>query len=463
VQKVNTQTISELKLEFEKLCPQMTLEVRSLFSLLFKLFEVLLNSLPKKRGTSTTSDKPPSQDPFRKKRKKKDQGNRPGRRNGHAGSTLAMSDNPDRVIIHPAKKCDDCGSGLKNIPVQRISRHQVIDIKFKKIITEHQVEHKRCHCGNHQCHSSAGAPVKYGPELKAISVELNQVQCIPYKRCAELFQQKFDITISPATLVNFASLASERLAIWEEEAKSKLLKSVVLHADETGININGENFWVHVLSNESTTLMIPHFKRGSEAMIEAEVLPQYNGILCHDFWSSYSNFDVVHAVCHSHLQREFTRVYEDYGQSWAKNIGEMLIEANEERKKNDGVLTHEQVTYYEREFTRYLSQAKKLNSESIKRISARGKIKQSYPRRLLNRLIKYRSWILIFLYDPSVPFTNNQAERDIRMLKVQQKVSGYFKSEKGARDYCRIRSYILSMQKQGYSKHQALTHLFRGT
>ncbi len=209
--------------------------------------------------------------------------------------------------------------------------------------------------------------------------------------------------------------------------------------------------------------MIPHQKRGSEAMIETEILPQYHGILCHDFWSSYNNFDVTHAICHAHLQRELTKVVEDYGQKWAKGLAKLLLQANEEREQGDGSLSYKQIQHYEKRYSHFIDLGKKLNPSKEERIGKRGRIGQEYPRQLLNRLVKYRDWVLIFLYDGLVPFTNNQAEREIRMLKVQQKVSGYFKTLEGAQNYCRIRSYILTMQKKGYSKHEALTLLFAET
>lgn len=464
MQKNTTQTISELKADFEKLRPQMTPEVQAFNTLLFKLFEVLILSLSKPKSTSANSHLPPSQDPHRPKKKKKTNGKKAGGQKGHAGSFLAMVPNPDKIIKHSASQCDECGSKeINKSPVDSISRHQVIDIQFTKVIVEHQVEHKTCTCGHHQCHPIAGAPVQYGNGLKAAAVELNQVQCVPFKRCAEFFQQKFELSLSPATLISFARQASLRLKIWEENAKEELLSSSVLHADETGINVNTKTWWVHVLSSDTTTLMIPHQRRGTEGMIETEILPLFHGILSHDFWSSYSSFDAIHAPCHSHLQRELTKVYTDYNQKWAKELADLLLDADHTKDHQEGILSHDQVTYYEKEYSRLIDIAKKHNPSNKKRKNQRGRIGQNYPRRLLNRLVKHRNWVLIFLYDPLVPFTNNQAERDIRMLKVQQKVSGYFKTEEGARDYCRIRSYILTMQKRGMNKHEALTQLFAGT
>lgn len=461
MQDPNTQTLNDLKNDFERVSPQLTNEARLLFSMMFRLIEVLILSLSKKKATSRNSSLPPSQDPNRPKKPKKMGARRPGGQTGHKGSSLAMSPNPDKIIHHPATRRDSCGNDLENIPARQTSRHQVIDIQFTKIITEHQVEHKDCPCGHHQAHASAGAPVQYGEGLKATAVELNQAQCVPFKRCSEFLQQKFHLSLSPATLTSFVRQASKRLERWEKAAKQELLAANALHADETGINIDGQNYWVHVLSSDTTTLMIPHKRRGSEAMIETEVLPYFNGILSHDFWSSYGSFDVIHGPCHSHLERELTRIDEEYGQSWAKDLASLLVAANAEREEDDG-LTWKRIEYYEKEYSRLIKIGKRKNPTTRERSQARGRIGQSYPRRLLNRLIKHRDWVLIFLYDPSVPFTNNQAERDIRMLKVQQKVSGCFKTEKGARDYCRIRSYILTMQKRGINKHQALTQLFEG-
>jgi transposase len=461
MQDSNTQTLYDLKKDFERVRPQLTNEVKLLFSMMFRLIEVLILSLPKKKATSRNSSLPPSQDPHRTKKSRKKGTRKPGGQSGHKGSSLAMSPNPDKIIHHPATQCDNCGNGLEDIPAGQTSRHQVIDIQFTKIIIEHQVEHKDCSCGHHQAHPSAGAPVQYGAGLKATAVELNQVQCVPFKRCAEFLQQKFFLSLSPATLMSFVRQASHRIELWEENAKQELRSADVLHADETGININGQNYWVHVLSSDTTTLMIPHKQRGSEAMLETDILPYFHGVLSHDFWASYGNFDVIHGACHSHLQRELNRVEEEYAQSWAKELAQLLVAGNIEREKNDG-LSWQRIEYYEREYSRLMKIGNKKNPTKRERTQTRGRIGQSYPRRLLNRLIKHRDWVLIFLYDPSVPFTNNQAERDIRMLKVQQKVSGCFKTEEGARDYCRIRSYILTMQKRGINKHQALTYLFEG-
>lgn len=459
------QSLSGLRADFERLRPQMTPEVQALFSLLFNLFEILIRTMGKK-ANSSTSHMPPSQDPFRAKKKRRKGQRRKGGQPGHVGSNLAMAQVPDQVVKHPANKCAACGSSLKKMSVQYVSRHQVIDITFKKLVVEHQVEHKTCTCGNHQSHELAqgNAPVQYGPGLKAASVELNQIQCLPFKRCAQFFREKYFLSLSPATLVKFARQAALRLRLWEQEARADLIASGLVHADETGINVDGELWWVHVVSNENTVLMTAHRRRGREAMLEAEVLPNFRGMVCHDFWASYGAFDVVHVACNAHLQRELEKVVKDYGQKWAGKLGKLLLQANEERDQHQGDLPYERVLFYERRYTELLDEGDRKNPRQTQRDGkTRGRVAQTYPRRLLERMRECQSWILLFLYDPSVPFTNNQAERDIRMLKVQQKVSGCFRSDEGARDYCLLRSYILTMQRKNVSYHDALTMLFEGT
>jgi transposase len=441
----------------------MTPEVQAFTSLLFKLFVVLIVSLPKQKATSSNSHLPPSQDPYRPKKKREPSKKKPGGQKGHVEASLSLDPNPNKIIKHPAKQCDDCSRDLSEVEVQNTSRHQVIDIQFTKIVIEHQVEHKFCRCGHHQCHPSAGEPVQYGSALKAAAVELNQVQCVPFKRCSEFLAQKFDLCLSPLTLVSFARQASTRLKLWEESLKDELLADPVLHADETGINIDTQTWWVHVLSSKNSTLMVPHQRRGVEGMIETEILPHYQGVLSHDFWSSYSKFDAIHAPCHSHLQRELEKVFKGHDQKWAQKLAKLLVKADNGRHSTEEGLTYKRIIFYEAEYTRLLGITKRQNPLNKKRAGSRGRIGQSYPRQLINRLIKHRDWVLLYIYDLLVPFTNNQADRDIRMLKVQQKVSGHFKTEEGARDYCRIRSYILTMQKRGMSKHQALVELFEGT
>ena len=458
--KPSFSSLHDLRDEFEQLKVSLSPEARTLFLMLLRMVEILIGKKTNSRNGHTA----PSQDPYRPKRPKQKSKNKQGGQPGHKGTTLLLTPNPDEVILHKATQCSKCSSTLDRISVSQLSRHQIIDIVFKKVIIEHQVEHKLCSCGHHQCHFFGdSAPIQYGAGLKATAVELNQIQCISIDRTALFLQKKFDISLSPASVRNFTQLASQRLLIWEQSVKDELLEAAAIHADETGINLDGHNWWVHTLSTDKITLMIPHEKRGMEGMVAAEVLPHYHGILCHDFWSAYTQLDVIHVACHAHLQREFKKVSEDFGQAWAKRLAKLFLRANEERLLNEGGLSGERIGYYQQRFKTLLLAGERLNPIDSKRKGQRGKIGQTYPRRLINRLKKYQDWVLLFIYDPTIPFTNNQGERDLRMLKVQQKVSGSFRSVEGAQDQCRLRSYILTKQKQGISSHQAMIELLRGS
>lgn len=408
------------------------------------------------------SSTPPSADKDRDRTPKKKTGRKRGGQEGHKGSSLSYTEHPDRIEKITADNCDFCGHSLSAYPVT-IATHQVIDIEFTKVVTEYQIERKFCPCGNHQNDHLCLAPVTYGAAVKAKSVELQQIHCLAIRRCALFFQKNFAITLSPATIQAFSKKAFDRLELWEKSVKEELLNSDLIHADETGININGKNWWVHVLSTPRLTIMFPHLKRGKKAILEGEVLPFYKGFLCHDFWSSYKNFDAIHIACNAHLLRELNKVTEKYKQRWAKKLSKLLIQANQEKERSEAGLEHSRIVYFENKYDKLIKEGLIQNPRNTERISRRGRIPQTYPRCLLERFVDHKSSILMFMYDPRVPFTNNAAERDIRMLKVQQKVSGCFRTEEGAKYHCRIRSYVLTMEKQGISAHQALEDLFRET
>ena len=306
------------------------------------------------------------------------------------------------------------------------------------------------------------APCQYGPSVKAMAVELTQVQFVPLKRSSEFFTNKLGLSVSQTSITNFNQEIFEKLQDWKEKAKKDLIESEVLHGDETGVNIDKKQAWIHCLSSDSVVLMEPHYERGSEAMNAMGILPKFNSILCHDFWSAYSGYDVIHAACHAHIERELEKSSSDYGQKWAKKLSRVLQSANKIRSGQDGFLTYKQVRSIESRYDKILREAQVECPQNTIRENKRGRIKQIYPRQLLNRLIHRKSWVLMFLYDPRVPFTNNQAERDIRMTKVQQKVSGCFRTFEGAQRFCLIRSFILSMTRQGKNVQAEIETLFRG-
>lgn len=438
-----------------------------IIDLLFGLFNIMLVTLGVK-ATSRNSHLPPSRDPHRAKIPRKSTKRKPGGIPGHNGRSLEQVENPDKIEVHAATSCDSCGTSLHSSKLKHVSRHQVFDIKFSVSITEHQVEHKVCDCGNHQSGNLpdgiSSAPCSYGPSVKALAIDLTQVQFVPLKRASQFFISKFGLSVSETSIMNFNREFYEKLKTdWEPKARQDLKDSEVLHADETGININTKTAWIHSLSNDLVVLMRPHMKRGSEAMDEIGIIPNFHSILCHDFWACYGAYDVIHACCHSHLDRELTKAEEEYGQSWAKKMSKLLQGANKKRKEQDGILSWKQIEGFEKKYTKIIRDAEIECPLNKSRDKSRGKIGQEYPRRLLNRLKNKRDWVLMFLYDPRVPFTNNQAERDIRMAKVQQKVSGCFRTFEGAERFCLARSFIQSMNRQGRNVPDAIEALFRGS
>ncbi|MBW2669646.1 MAG: IS66 family transposase, partial [Deltaproteobacteria bacterium] len=254
------------------------------------------------------------------------------------------------------------------------------------------------------------------------------------------------------------------LTNFENQVKNQLADSDFAHADETGINIGGDGHWLHCVSNDDWTLYYPHEKRGKEAMDDMGILPRFKGILCHDHWKPYYKYDCTHALCNAHHLRELTRAWEQDGQQWAKKLKNLLETIN--RKVNDagGALDAQESEKYRLKYRAILKKGEIECPEPIrpKKKGKRGRIKRSKSRNLLERLRDYEQDTLRFMDDERVSFTNNLGESDIRMTKVQQKISGCFRSIGGAQIFCRVRSYLSTCRKQGVKSSHALDLLFNG-
>lgn len=294
---------------------------------------------------------------------------------------------------------------------------------------------------------------------------LSQHQLLPYKRIQQYFEDQLQIPLSEGSIYNFNVAAFEQLVGFEEQSKNKLAQAELAHADETGININGKRHWLHCTSNEAWTHYYPHAKRGTIAMDEIGLLPRFQGILCHDHWKPYYRYDFSHALCNAHHLRELTRAWEQDQQAWAKIINKLLIEINQAVDGAGGVLSADRVKHYRQRYRKVLSDA---HIECPPPVplpgkTKRGRLKRSKARNLLERLINYENDVLRFMENKQVPFTNNRGENDIRMTKVQQKISGCFRSELGAQIFCRVRGYLSTCRKQGISASDAMRHVFEGT
>ena len=422
---------------------------------------------------STNSSKPPSTDwPIKKRSLRKKTGRSPGGQKGHKGHNLKMAEVPDSIRVHKVHTCSGCGRSLEDIAPDGYSKRQVFDLPPIKVeVTEHRAEKKTCpHCG---CKNKASfpqgisQPTQYGPRIKAILIYLNQYQLLPYERTSELFLDLFGIELSAATIVNTNRVAFEALKPYEDKIKNKIIASQVVHFDETGLYTEGDRWWLHAAATDSLTYYSAHPKRGKAATDFIDILPGFFGVAVHDAWNTYFRYNCSHALCNAHHLRELKGVEECYGQKWGTDMTDLLLkikEAVDTKRKVADRLDKDTIESFKDKYDRIIAKglAENLNPKVREGPKKRGRIKQSRARNLLCRLKENWRETLYFMYDFEVPFDNSLAERDIRMVKVQQKISGTFRSSDGAKTFCRIRGYISTARKNSLSVIDAIQSAFEG-
>lgn len=442
--------------------PSLSPALKSTIEVLILIVSLLVNRLGL---NSQNSSKPPSTDKNRQRKNKKSGGKKPGGQRGHIGSTLKKVADPDEVkVLKVDRRTLPRDAQYREVGFES---RQVIDCKISTIVTEYQAQILEDEKGKQYVApfpEGVSRPVQYGLHLKSNSVYMSQFQLIPYNRIQDHFEDQMNIALSSGTIYNINKQAYELLERFDEIAKSALAKSGLVHADETGINVGGKQLWLHSASNETWTYFYPHGKRGTEAMDAIGILPAFGGILCHDHWKPYFKYNCTHALCNAHHLRELTRAWEQDNQSWAKKVKAFLEEINKAVHEAAGQLSLPQAKQYRRKYRVLLGKAELEcpPPDESKGSGKRGRMKRSKARNLLERLIKYEDEVLRFMEIKIVPFTNNLGENDIRMTKVQQKISGCFRSMEGAYIFCRIRSYLSSCRKNGMNPSEALTLLFAG-
>ena len=437
-----------------------SLATKLAMELLITLMSILVDRL---HLNSSNSSKPPSLDPDRKKIFRKKSSRLKGGQHGHNGTTLMPVDDPDEVVDLPIDK--------KQLPANvnyqenGYAARQVVDIKISRFITEYRAEILADNNGNQyiaEFPAGITRPIQYGSSVKANATYLSVYQLIPCERLQEQFRNEYGIPISTGSICNFNAEAAAIIAeLFEPIAKLALVNSVVAHADETGANLDGKKIWLHNLSNDKWTWLEANIKRGSTAMDEIGIIPIFNGVLCHDHWKPYFKYKCDHSLCNAHHLRELTFAFEEDGQRWASTMKSFLIALNEEvnaAQKNK--LSPQKVVKRKKEYYKILKYGNKECPELIAEDTDKRKAKQNKSRNLLERLQEHADNVLRFMVESLVPFTNNQGERDIRMFKVQQKISGCFRSMDGASNFCKIRSYLSTCDKNGVSATEALTLLF---
>lgn len=424
---------------------------------------------------SQNSSRPPSSDaPVRRtKSMRRPGGKKAGGQQGHEGKTLKAHPNPNQIQLHSPQSCGECGQNLEDVNgTENEERRQVFDLPPLNLeVIEHRTVRKICPCcGN--LNSGAFPPnitpgVQYGHNLKALAVYLINYQLIPWQRTCELISDLIGQTIAEGTLASVLADCSMNLEQTEQEIKQAITEAKVGNFDESGFYVAGRRQWVHVASTELLTHYGPHPKRGAEAIDEIGILPAFSGRAMHDHFRPYFNYPCDHGLCNAHHLRELTFIYEQKHQAWAGDMKQLLIDIKKavDRAEAAGAraLPLPEQRKFRRAYNRHLARGFQLpENQQQTRKGKRGPIKQNKAKNLLDRLSQNKQETLAFMADFDIPFDNNQAERDIRMLKVQQKISGCFRTEQGAKNFCRIRGYISTVKKQGRDVLSAIKSVLAG-
>lgn len=432
-----------------------------------KLLESQLNK------NSKNSSKPPSSDGFKKtKSLRKPTGRSPGGQEGHEGSTLEKVDNPDETIEYRVTECSNCGTSLEEVPVERYIVRQVFEVpKIKIKVTEHRGEVKICpHCkkvNTAKLPEGITQPVQYGEQLKAIMVYLSQYQLIPYERLKEFFEDIFGQRISKGTLASANETCYKLLKPIEENIKETLKTSIdAVHFDETGLFVNGKLKWLHVTSDDKYTYYSIQDKRGSDATDKIGILPKFEGTAVHDSWKSYFKYtNCNHSLCCAHILRELNGITELEKQEWAEDMKKLLLKIKSDvdaASSYSNALVLEKIIDYEKKYDEIIERGllEDYKNNPVNEANKKTSRKKSKSRNLLERLLLHKNEVLAFMNDFDIPFDNNLAERDIRMTKVKQKISGTFRSSSGAEQFARIRGYISTMRKQSQNILESLKSVF---
>jgi transposase len=435
--------------------------LRITFELLINLVCMLLEK--RVRKNSKNSSVSPANDQNRKKEPKQKTGKKPGGQEHHKGTRLEPKKDPDIVV---ELKIDRKKLPQGNWKVAGIEKRQIFEIKTYLVVTEYQAEILENEYGEKVVADFPDGLVQvaqYGNTVKAEAVYLSVYQLIPCDRVSEQFADQYNIPISSGSVCNFKKEAYNALEIYETWVKKRLQNEAVLNLDETGINVGGKRAWIHNASSENFTFSYAHSNRGKTAMDKMGIIENTDAVLVHDHWKPYYSYKgKTHALCNEHHKRELEYETES-GIKWAEPMSNLLLETNELTTKAGGVLGIEEQKRVRKKYRKILADAEiECPPPPPRPDGKRGKVKKTKARNLLERLRDFEDDVLRFMTDVNVPFTNNLAERDLRMNKVQQKISGCFRSIENANIFCRIRGFLSTCDKNNVSATDALNLLFHG-
>lgn len=472
---VNTQSVREeaerIKNEFQRIAAnkkmdaEISMLMQSMLMLINLLIAIFLEKATKKNNKN--SSKPSSQT-----EKDESSTTHTGTNGKGKQESDAIANNTrtiETVTVAQVTQCDVCGQDLTDAACEHIERRTKIDIVFETVVEHIDAEIKYCdRCDSitkGKFPSDMPGPLQYGNGLKAFIINLLVCQMISLNRVQKLIKTLTGRIIAEASLLQFVLRLHSALEAWESDAIEQLLKSRAMNVDETSLRVDKKNHWIHVYSAGDITLKLLHRRRGSEAIDEINIIPNYGGTIIHDCWASYLSYNNCdHGLCGSHIVRELTGIIESNGYKWAINMKELLLETCKKvSKRKKKRLSKKQHANLQKRYRNIITRGEsELPAIPKKPKGKRGKMAKSDAHNLWERLRDHESSVLLFAKKSEVPFTNNRAERDLRMAKVKQKVSGCFRKELYAKAYCRISSYLQTMANMGYNPLIAIQRAFAG-
>jgi transposase len=452
--------VGRLKAEFETLCSQGTIstEIKVLMSSMFMIVELMLSIfLERQTKKNNKNSSIPSSQTGEDESSLPHEGTK-GKGKSENTTVAGNTRTNETVTIAVVDFCDVCGEDLSDLSCTHHERRTKIDIMFEKVVEHVDAELKQCPACDSMVKgrfpSDMHGPLQYGNGLKAFIINLLISQMVALNRVQKLIKSMIGVVISEASLLKFVLRLHQALEQWEHQATELILKAPSLHVDETSFRVDRKNHWIHVYSSGDLTLKFLHRKRGTEAIEAINIIPRYGGIIIHDCWSSYLSYHHCgHGLCGSHLLRELTFIVDANGYAWARNMKRLLQESCAKVSRSEHKrLTDIELANLQKRYRNILTRGEKeLPPIPPKPSGKRGKLAKSDAHNLWERLKKHEAAVLLFAKDPHVAFTNNRAERDLRMAKVKQKVSGCFRVEQYAKAYCRISSYLQTMANKGHN------------